>query len=152
MIFVTVGTSLPDDELIEMIDKLVGQGKIRERVVVQRGAGKYTPKNVEHFRFSQKLDEYYNNADIVIGNCGAGTMMENVTKGRKLIVKENPGIIGGHTWESVTRMEKGGHLIWCRDINQLLECIERARTMAFKQFKPKKMMLSELIKEVTSSE
>ena len=151
MIFVTVGTSLPHDKLVEMMDRLVGEGKIEDRVVVQRGAGKYIPKNVEHFRFSSSLDECYNDAEIVISNCGAGTIMENTTKGRKLIVIQNPDITGGHEWELVTKMEKGEHLIWCRDINQLLECIQEARTMAFRMFKPKQLILSEIIEEVTSS-
>jgi UDP-N-acetylglucosamine transferase subunit ALG13 len=150
LIFVTVGTSLPHDELVEMMDRLVGEGKIKDRVVVQRGAGRYTPKNIEHFRFSQSLTDYYNAANIVISNCGAGTIMENVTKGRKLIVIQNPDVTGGHEWELVTKMEKGNHLIWCRDINQLLDSIEKARTAQFKQFRPKQLILSEIIKEVTS--
>ena len=151
MIFVTVGTSLPHDGLVEMMDKLVREGKVKDQVIAQRGAGKYTPKNIEHFRFSQSLAEYYNIADIVISNCGAGTIMENVTKGRKLIVIQNPDVTGGHEWELVTMMEKGEHLIWCRNITQLLDCIERARSMTFRQFKPKQMILSEILEEVTSS-
>lgn len=151
MIFVTVGTSLPHDELVEMMDRLVGDGKIKDKVIVQRGAGKYAPKNIEHFRFSPSLDEYYNNAEIVISNCGAGTIMENTTKGRKLIVIQNPDIIGGHEWELVTKMEKGKHLIWCRDVTQLLSSIEKAQTIEFRQFKPKQLNLSEILQEITSS-
>ena len=151
MIFVTVGTSLPHDELVEIMDRLVGDGKIKDKVIVQRGAGKYAPKNIEHFRFSPSLDEYYNNAEIVISNCGAGTIMENTTKGRKLIVIQNPDIIGGHEWELVTKMEKGKHLIWCKDITQLLSSIEKAQTIEFRQFKPKQLNLSEILKEITSS-
>lgn len=151
LIFVTVGTSLPHDELVKAMDRLVGDGKIRDRVIAQRGAGKYTPNNIEHIRFSSSLEEYYTNADIVISNCGAGTIMENVTRGRRLIVIQNPDVIGGHEWELVTKMEKGEHLIWCRETNQLLDCIERARTMAFRQFRPKRLILSEIIREITSS-
>jgi len=151
LIFVTVGTSLPHDELIEMMDTLVGEGKIKDRVIAQRGAGQYTPKNIEHFRFSPNLDDYYEKADIVISNCGAGTIMENTTKGRKLIAIQNPDITGGHEWELVTKMEKGEHLIWCRDITQLLVSIEKAHTMTFKQFKPKQLDLSAIIREVISS-
>ena len=150
MIFVTVGTSLPHDSLVETVDRLVGEGKIKDRVIAQRGAGKYAPKNIEHIRFSPSLEDYYSNADIVISNCGAGTIMENVTRGRRLIVIQNPDVIGGHEWELVTKMEKGGHLIWCRETNQLLDCIEKARMMAFRQFEPKHLMLSEIIEEITS--
>lgn len=151
MILVTVGTSLPHDELIELIDRLVGEEKIKDRVVAQRGAGQYTPKNIEHFRFSPKLDDYYDKAEIVISNCGAGTIMENVTKGRRLIVIQNPDITGGHEWELVTKMEKGEHLIWCKDITQLLASIEKAHTMKFVQFKPKQLNLAMIIREVLSS-
>ncbi len=146
-----MGTSLPHDELVETIDRLVGEGKIRDRVLAQRGAGKYTPKNIEHIRFSPSLEEYYDKADIVISNCGAGTIMENVTRGRRLIVIQNPDVTGGHEWELVAKMEKGEHLIWCRKTNQLLDCIDRARTMTFRQFKPRQLILSEIIKEITSS-
>ena len=148
MIFVTVGTSLPHDELVEAMDRLVGEGKVRDRVIAQRGAGKYIPKNIEHIRFSPSLVEYYSNADIVISNCGAGTIMENVTKGRRLIVIQNPDVTGGHEWELVTKMEKGEHLILCRDITQLQDCIERARTVKFIRFKPRQLILSEILKQI----
>ena len=148
MIFVTVGTSLPHDELIQMIDKLVGEGSIQDRVIAQRGAGRYIPRNIKHFRFAPNLDVYYSDADIVISNCGAGTIMENTTKGRRLIVIQNPNITGGHEWELVTKMEKADHLVWCRDVNDLLRCIEKARSMIFKQFKPDKLNLSMAIKQI----
>jgi beta-1,4-N-acetylglucosaminyltransferase len=151
LIFVTVGTSLPHDELVQMIDTLVGEEKIRDKVVVQRGAGRYTPRNIEHFRFSSNLDEYYNKAEIVISNCGAGTIMENATRGRRLIVIQNPDVTGGHEWELVIKMERGGHLIWCRDIRDLLKCIEKARTMTFRQFSPERLDLSKAIRQITSS-
>jgi UDP-N-acetylglucosamine transferase subunit ALG13 len=151
LIFVTVGTSLPHDELVQTIDHLVGEGKIRDKVIAQRGAGRYTPRNIEHFRFSSNLDEYYNQAEIVISNCGAGTIMENTTRGRRLIVIQNPDITGGHEWELVIKMEKGGHLIWCRDIRELLKCIEKARTMIFKQFCPERLNLVEAIRQIASS-
>jgi UDP-N-acetylglucosamine transferase subunit ALG13 len=150
LIFVTVGTSLPHDELVQMMDKLASEGSIRDKVIVQRGAGRYIPKHIEHFRFAPNLDAYYNDADIVISNCGAGTIMENATKGRRLIVIQNPDITGGHEWELVKKMEKAGHLIWCKDINELLRCIEKARTMKFKQFKPERLNLSRAIKQIMS--
>ncbi|MFW9959224.1 MAG: glycosyltransferase [Candidatus Odinarchaeota archaeon] len=150
MIFVTVGTSLPHDELVEMMDRLVGDGKIKDKVIVQRGAGKFAPKNIEHFRFSPSLDEYYNDAEIVISNCGAGTIMENTTKGRKLIVIQNPDITGGHEWELIKKMEEGEHLIWCKSIDNIVECIDRARSLNFKEFNPKRLKISELIREITT--
>jgi len=148
LIFVTVGTSLPHDQLIQKIDELVRDGKIKDEVVAQIGAGHYHPKHIESFRFAPNLEEQYNKAEIIISNCGAGTIMENVTKGRRLIVIQNPDVTGGHEWELVTKMEKGQHLIWCKSLNELINCIEKARNMDIQPFVPRKIKLSEIIKEI----
>ncbi|TFG33365.1 hypothetical protein EU527_08365 [Candidatus Thorarchaeota archaeon] len=151
MIFVTVGTSLPHDELIEKIDELVRDGRLKEYVIAQIGEGRYQPKHIESFRFAPSLDEYYSKANIVISNCGAGTIMENVTKGRKLIVIQNPDITGGHEWEIVTKMERGKHLIWCKSLEELQDSIERARDMSYEQFAPEQLRLNEVIFELLQS-
>ena len=151
MIFVTVGTSLPHDGLIMQLDKLVGEGLIKDEVFAQIGAGKYIPKNIEYIRFAPSLEDYYQKADIIVSNCGAGTIMENVTKGHKLIVIQNPDVTGGHEWEIVTKMEKGDHLIWCKDIGDLTNSIIIAAKKDFKRFQPERLVLSKLIEEVISS-
>jgi len=151
LILVTVGTSLPHDELIMKIDELVQEGKIRTDIFAQIGVGKYIPKNLEHIRFAPSLEEYYQKAEIIISNCGAGTIMENVTKGRKLIVVQNPDITGGHEWELVIKMEEGDHLIWCKNIDEIESAIRTATNKQFKQFKPRRLILSDVIAEVISS-
>jgi UDP-N-acetylglucosamine transferase subunit ALG13 len=128
LIFVTVGTSLPHDELIEKLDD-----------------GSYVPRHIKSFRFRKGLDEYLRNAEIVISNCGAGTIMENVTKGHKLVVIQNPDITGGHEWELVTKMENGGHLIWCRNLESLQASIDRAKKTEFKRFNPKRLDFKEVL-------
>ncbi|MHA1137337.1 MAG: glycosyltransferase [Candidatus Thorarchaeota archaeon] len=147
----TVGTSLPHDGLIMKVDGLVKEGTIADDVVAQIGAGKYIPKNIDYIRFAPSLEEFYQKADIVISNCGAGTIMENVTKGRSLIVIQNPDITGGHEWEMVTKMEKGGHLVWCKDIDDLANAIQTAKTKKFASFKPRQFSLEEVIKELAPS-
>jgi UDP-N-acetylglucosamine transferase subunit ALG13 len=147
---VTVGTSLPHDALIQVIDELVGSGEIATEVVAQRGAGSYVPKHIKSFRFKKGLDDYLNRAEIVISNCGAGIIMENVTMGHRLIVIENPDVTGGHEWELVTKMEKGGHLVWCKSFDSLKDSIERARRMEFKTFSPKPLELGDVLDSLLS--
>lgn len=132
------------------VDSLVGDGTITEEVVVQIGAGNYIPKNIEYIRFAPSLEEFYQKADIVISNCGAGTIMENVTNGRNLIVIQNPDVTGGHEWEIVTKMEKGGHLVWCKDIDDLASAIKTAKTKKFVSFKPRRFSLKAVIQELAS--
>ena len=133
------------------IDSLAKDGKIKAKVIAQIGEGKYIPKNIEYVRFAPSLEDYYRKANIIISNCGAGTIMENVTRGRRLIVIQNPDITGGHEWEIVTKMEKGEHLIWCKGLDELKSSIHSASTMEFKRFEPKQLILSDLINEITSS-
>jgi UDP-N-acetylglucosamine transferase subunit ALG13 len=144
MILVTVGTSLPDDRLIKAIDELVESGRISDEVWAQIGTGLYIPKHLKWFRFARTLEKLYNGADVVVSNCGAGTIMENAIKGRRLVAIQNPSMIGGHEWELVGKMEKGGHLIWCRGIDYLYDCIERARSAKFAVFIPEKLDVAKL--------
>jgi beta-1,4-N-acetylglucosaminyltransferase len=117
-------------------------------VIAQRGAGKYIPKHVKSFRFKKDLDEYLTSAEIIISNCGAGTIIENVTGGHRLIVIQNPEITGGHEWELVTKMKKGGHLIWCKNLESMKSCIEQAKITDFKVFEPERLNLSEVLSDL----
>ena len=141
----TVGTSLPHDALIQAVDEMVGKGEITDEVIAQRGEGQYIPKHIKSFRFKKGLDEYLSEAEMVISNCGAGTIMENVTKGHRLIVIQNPDITGGHEWELVTKMEKGNHLVWCKSLDSLKDSIEKARKMEFKTFRPEQLDLNRVL-------
>ena len=144
-----MGTSLPHDALIRKMDELVSTGAITDDVIAQRGNGQFIPKHIKSFRFKKGLDEYQNRADIVVSNCGAGTIMENVTKGHRLVVIQNPDVTGGHEWELVTKMENGGHLIWCKTLESLEESIDKARKMTFKTFSPQRLDFGKLLESIT---
>ncbi|MFX1485314.1 MAG: glycosyltransferase, partial [Promethearchaeota archaeon] len=124
------------------------QGVITDEVIAQRGAGKYKPKHIKSFRFKKDLNEYLTRAEIIISNCGAGTIMENVTKGHRLIAIQNPDITGGHEWELLTILEKGGHLVWCKEIEQLKETIEKARIMKFNIFQPDRLDIKSVLRDL----
>lgn len=136
MIFITTGTSLPHDDLIRKVDDLKAMGMIDDIIYAQIGYGKYIPNNMKWLRFVGNMAEVYKRADIVISNCGAGTIMENVKEGRRLIAVQNPDVTGGHEWELVSKMEKLGCLIWCNDAENILEAIEEAREKEFNKFVP----------------
>lgn len=143
-----MGTSLPHDALIREMDRLVSIGEITDEVIAQRGNGQFVPKHIKSFRFKKGLDDYQNRAEIVVSNCGAGTIMENVTKGHRLVVIQNPDVTGGHEWELVTKMEKGGHLIWCKSLDSMKESIDEARKTAFKTFSPQRLDFNKLLESI----
>ncbi|NHJ14711.1 MAG: hypothetical protein EAX95_13610 [Candidatus Thorarchaeota archaeon] len=133
MIFVTVGTSL-FDQLIEEIDRLVGQGIIKERVIAQVGRGFYKPKNIQYFRFMRNLAKAYDAADVIVSSGGAGTTMECVHRGLRLVVVENEGVMEGHQAQLIGEMAKRGHLVWCTEITDLASSIEEAKHRTFEKF------------------
>jgi UDP-N-acetylglucosamine transferase subunit ALG13 len=148
MIFITLGTVLPYDELIQMVDTLKALLKLDDKVYAQIGNGTYIPKHMKYLRFIGSMDEVYKRADIIISTCGAGTILENVTHGRKLVVVQNPGITGGHEWELVSKLESLGCLIWCKNLSNLLFCINEAKSKEFKKFKPEKFNISAVLEEI----
>jgi UDP-N-acetylglucosamine transferase subunit ALG13 len=58
------------DPLVKVIDKLVGDGTIKEPVVAQIGRGQYKPRNMRYFRFIKSLTKAYEAASIVVSTGG----------------------------------------------------------------------------------
>ena len=135
MIFVTVGTA-HYDPLIEAVDHLVGQDKISEHVVAQIGRGSYIPKNIRYFRFIKTLHSAYAYSRLVISTGGAGTTLECTRKGLPLVVVENKTLMEGHQAQLIAEMEKRGHLIWCKHLDNLCDCISEAKQKEFPPYIP----------------
>lgn len=89
MIYVTVGSAIGGaefDRLIKKIDEIASH--FEEEFVVQLGASNYLPKNFRWFHYIpfEKSLEYFEMAQLVIGHCGAGTIINAVSFGKPLIV------------------------------------------------------------------
>lgn len=88
MIFVTVGSAekgLEFTRLVREMDRVAGA--IGADVLIQRGTVAYEPKHARHVRFVQ-FDEalrLFEQADLVVGHCGAGTVL-NAIRLRKPMV------------------------------------------------------------------
>ncbi|MFX1485245.1 MAG: PssE/Cps14G family polysaccharide biosynthesis glycosyltransferase [Promethearchaeota archaeon] len=149
MIFVTVGTA-HFDPLIMKVDELVSSGVITDPVVGQIGRGKYLPLNFRYFRFIRSLKSAYEHAEIIISTGGAGTTMECVTQGCKLVVVENKTLMEGHQAQLLEEMSRRGHLIWCKDLDDLPKSIEEARYKEFSKFVTDESRIPRLIEEILS--
>jgi beta-1,4-N-acetylglucosaminyltransferase len=133
MIFVTVGTAY-FDPLIQKMDELAKEEKLREPIIGQIGRGSYVPKHFRYFRFLRSLDSAYEKANIIVSTGGAGTTIECVTRGLRLVVVENTTLMEGHQAQLIREMERRGHLIWCRNLEELESSIEEARNKIFRKF------------------
>ncbi|MFW9975361.1 MAG: PssE/Cps14G family polysaccharide biosynthesis glycosyltransferase [Candidatus Thorarchaeota archaeon] len=150
MIFVTVGTA-HYDPLISKIDELVGSGELEEQVVGQIGRGMYIPKHFRYFRYLKSLSKAYRKASVVVSTGGAGTTMECVTRGLKLVVVENTTLMEGHQAQLIREMASRGHLIWCKDLNNLMTCIEEAKKKTFTKYVTDKNLAAPHIRKLLAT-
>ena len=141
-IFVTVGTGLWDP-LIQKLDELVAAGTIKDKIVAQIGKGKHEPKNFRFYRFGTMETQYkgYEWADLVIGTGGAGTIMELMRLKKKYIAVN----IGSGSQELPKHMAKMAHMLYCEDLKNICEYIERARIMKFVGAEPSKTEMEEIM-------
>jgi beta-1,4-N-acetylglucosaminyltransferase len=116
------------------MDELVKSGELNEQVVGQIGRGLYIPRHFRYFRFIESLNKAYDTASIIVSTGGAGTTMECVTRGLKLVVVENTTLMEGHQAQLIREMANRGHLIWCKDLNELSSSIEEARRKTFTKY------------------
>jgi len=127
VIFVTVGTTEFDD-LVRAMDELAP--RLDEEVVMQIGRGDYEPRHAAaYFRFAPSLDEYYEQASIVVAHGGLATAMEVLHRGGKLIGVPNPDRYDRHQEDLMSYLADKGHLFWCRDLSELASALERVRSM-----------------------
>jgi UDP-N-acetylglucosamine transferase subunit ALG13 len=128
VIFVTVGSSLPFDALVEAVDGFVQQGKIKGPVTCQIGHGTYVPRNCEYFAFTPAFDEWVQKASLVIGHGGTGTVSTMLSEGKPFIAVPNPGVADDHQKMFLERLSRAVSFIWTTDLSKLPELIETAAT------------------------
>ena len=88
MVFVTLGTQDKQfKRLLEMVDKCIDKGLIKEKVIVQKGITDYQSDNMEMFDFTSddKMLYYINNASYVISHGGVGTIFNCLKNNKKVI-------------------------------------------------------------------
>lgn len=89
MIFVTVGTHEQQfNRLIKSIDKMVEEGVINERVIIQKGYSDYEPKHCEYYDLIgyEKMQKYLNEARIIITHGGPASFISALSIGKIPIV------------------------------------------------------------------
>jgi beta-1,4-N-acetylglucosaminyltransferase len=130
------------------MDRLVGERVITDKVIAQIGKGSYVPTNVQYFRFIRSLNKAYDHADIIISTGGAGTTIECVKRGLRLVVLENKTLMEGHQAQLIGEMAKKQHLVWCQNLETLATCIDEARTRTFTPFVSDSPRAHELIQDL----
>lgn len=98
MIFVTVGTQLPFDRLIEAVDTWAGQQDDPPRVFAQTGGGKYVPKHLEAAGYltPPEYTQRFQEASLIIGHAGMGTILKAMEMGKPVVVMPRLSVMNEH--------------------------------------------------------
>ena len=99
MIFVTVGSQkFPFDRLIRQVDRMAEDRTITGEVVVQTGHSGYVPRFCRGRAFydREEFGALLERCDILITHGGAGTMIDAIRRGKKIIAVPRLARYGEH--------------------------------------------------------
>ena len=128
-VFVTVGTT-SFDALIgacttpEFHKKLKTLGFDELRLQVGRGAAPTDTDRVSWFRFAPTITEEMRAADVVISHAGAGSILEALELGKRLVVCVNDALMDNHQAELATALEARGHVV-VATVGDVAEALQR---------------------------
>jgi UDP-N-acetylglucosamine transferase subunit ALG13 len=142
MIFLTVGSSLPFDRLVRLIDDAVGESAIEGEVFAQIGRGGYTPRRLEFTRFlgSQEYDEYFSKASAVICHAGIGTISCALRLNKPALVmprrKAMHELVDDHQLLTARKFAALGHVLTFSNRSELMEQLASLGNFRPKERKP----------------
>jgi UDP-N-acetylglucosamine transferase subunit ALG13 len=87
VIFVVTGTQAPFDRLLSIIDKWAIKQDTYS-IIAQTANSEINFKNMTCFDYLEPdvFNEYFNNADVIIGHAGMGTIIKALENKKKLVV------------------------------------------------------------------
>jgi len=96
LILVTVGTQLPFDRLIRIVDALAAETD--EPFVAQIGDGSYRPAHMEWHRFIEpvRFDRLLADTRLIISHAGIGTVLNARKTGKPVILFPRRAELGEH--------------------------------------------------------
>jgi UDP-N-acetylglucosamine transferase subunit ALG13 len=100
MIFVTVGTDLPFDRMVRVIDRWAAESG-REDVFAQIGESAWEPEHIgfSHFLQPPEFVEKFKAASVIISHAGMGTILSALHHGKPILVVPKRASLGEHRSE-----------------------------------------------------
>ncbi len=141
MIFVTLGTQdKPFKRLLDVIQKEIDKGNIKDKVIVQAGCTKYSSKDMEVFDLipMEKFDELISKCDLLITHGGVGSIIAGLKNNKKVIAAARLAKYGEHINDHQTQIienfDQAGYIIGLnKELTNLSNALEKV-----KKFKPNK--------------
>jgi UDP-N-acetylglucosamine transferase subunit ALG13 len=97
MIFVTVGTDMPFDRMMRVIDRWAADNR-RSDVFAQIGEGGWEPRHIRfrHFLQPPEFRKMFETAELIISHAGMGTILTALQQGKPILVMPKRACLGEH--------------------------------------------------------
>ena len=119
--------------LLEEVEKNIENGNIQEEVIVQKGYTKYESEKMKLFNeiSLEELDKLIEKADIVITHGGAGSIINSITKGKKVIavprLKQYNEHVNNHQLDIIDSFNEKGYIIGLKKVEELGEALKKVK-------------------------
>lgn len=140
MILVLLGTQdKPFDRILSEVAKEIDNKNIKEKVVAQVGCTNFSHKKIKTFDFVNKeeIEKLIDDARIIITHAGVGTIIECISKSKKVIVVPRLKKHGEHTNDHQLQITKEfamkNYIYPLYDVSKLNEALQE-----IKKFNPEK--------------
>jgi len=129
MIFVTVGTDLPFDRMMRIVDHWASETQ-RLDVFAQIGQGGWVPEFIPSAEFLEpnEFKSYFSRASVIIAHAGMGTILSALNLGKPIVVMPKRASLGEqrneHQLATAKRMKALGKINVAFDETELRQCLD----------------------------
>jgi UDP-N-acetylglucosamine transferase subunit ALG13 len=130
MIFVTVGTDLPFDRLVRVVDEWA-QANQRADVFAQIGETDWKPAHIAYSKFLQppEFTKRFSSASVIVAHAGMGTILSALQWEKPILVMPRRATLGEqrneHQLATARRLSELGKVTVAMDEAELRERLER---------------------------
>jgi UDP-N-acetyl-D-mannosaminouronate:lipid I N-acetyl-D-mannosaminouronosyltransferase len=130
-IFVTVGNT-QYNSLIKAVDELLSSDEYD--VFIQLADGDYTPTHHKFIRYSDNVEQCFNDAELVITHAGAGTVFQLLEDNKKMLVIPNNERVDDHQLDLANYVKQHKFANVCYDLKTIKACVIEASNTEYVKY------------------
>lgn len=98
MILVTVGTQIPFERLVGLVDDWVNESGTKREVIAQIGSSDYSSNNMTVFQSvePEQFEKYINDCDFIISHAGMGSILTALRVKKPIVIFPRKAALGEH--------------------------------------------------------
>lgn len=115
MILLTVGTQLPFDRLVKLVDDWARRNPETD-ILAQIAEGEYQPQHMDYVKYldEQQYAKAFESASVILAHAGMGTVISSLINSKPVIVYPRRASLGEHRNEhQLATCSKLAHLKGC---------------------------------------